>query len=442
MLEEHFRVRALNDRELKQGRYVLYWMQSSQRVEGNHALDYAIEKANRLKQPLLIAFGVTGFPEANYRHYKFMIEGLVETQNSLIDLGAGVSFQIKDPVKLINELSNQASLLVLDQGYLRTIKQWYGKLLRVVKCRAIQVESNVVVPVEIASNKEEYSAATFRRKIAKLVEQFLHKQKISEIEKTNKTNNMLLDRNSISHLNLEKIPYIASFKGGYSEAKHYLEEFIADKLDEYHERKNDPTLSNVSNMSPYLHFGQISPIEIAMEVKESSSKGSNTYLEELIVRRELAINFVHYNQSYDSIECLPEWCKKTINEHKKDTRPFTYSKTEFENAKTHDPYWNAAQLEMVKTGKMHGYMRMYWGKKIIEWSKTPEKAYRLMLYLNNKYELDGRDPNGYAGVAWCFGKHDRPWKERPIFGKIRYMNNKGLERKFKIKGYESKWINS
>jgi deoxyribodipyrimidine photo-lyase len=439
---EASRVKELNDKKLRKGKYVLYWMQSSQRIEGNHSLNYAIEKANKHKQRLLVAFGLTNFPEANNRHYKFMLEGLIETQNRLLEIGAGVSFQVKPPFELISELSNQASMLVLDQGYLRIIKKWYNKIIPRIKCKAIQVESNVVVPVGIASNKEEYSAATFRRKISKIVDKFLHQQKIPEINKTNKNENQLLENNSISNLKIDKISYNTSFRGGYREAKHHLDEFLAERLDEYHNKKNDPTLNKVSNMSPYLHFGQISPIEIALAVKEFSSKGSNAYLEELIVRRELAINFVHYNQYYDMIECLPDWCRKTLNEHKKDTRQFIYSKKEFEKAKTHDPYWNAAQIEMLKTGKMHGYMRMYWGKKIIEWSKTPEEAYHIMLYLNNKYELDGRDPNGYAGIAWCFGKHDRPWKERPIFGKIRYMNDRGLERKFKIKEYEVKWINS
>jgi deoxyribodipyrimidine photo-lyase len=168
---------------------------------------------------------------------------------------------------------------------------------------------------------------------------------------------------------------------------------------------------------------------------ETGSRGSEAYLEELIVRRELAVNFVHYNQHYDSIECLPEWCRKTLREHAGNSREYVYTLEEFEEARTHDPYWNAAQREMVETGKMHGYMRMYWGKKIIEWTETPGDAYRIALYLNNRYELDGRDPNGYAGVAWCFGKHDRPWRERPIFGKIRYMNDRGLERKFDMKLY-------
>jgi deoxyribodipyrimidine photo-lyase len=188
-------------------------------------------------------------------------------------------------------------------------------------------------------------------------------------------------------------------------------------------------------MSPYLHFGQISPLYIALMILETGSLGVDSYLEELIIRRELAINFVFYNIHYDSFEGLHEWQKKTLSEHRNDLRDYIYSESELENAETHDPYWNAAQKEMTTKGKMHGYMRMYWGKKIIEWTKTPEQAYNTALHLNNKYELDGRDPNGFAGIAWCFGKHDRPWKERTIFGKIRYMNANGLKRKFDADAY-------
>jgi deoxyribodipyrimidine photo-lyase len=188
-------------------------------------------------------------------------------------------------------------------------------------------------------------------------------------------------------------------------------------------------------MSPYLHFGQISPLEIALEVSNTNSPGSESYLEELIVRRELSMNFVFYNDNYDNIECLPNWAKETLELHAMDPRDYNYSFRELEKAATHDPFWNAAQYEMTKFGKMHGYMRMYWGKKILEWTDSPEEAYNICVTLNDKYELDGRDPNGYTGVAWCFGKHDRAWKEREIFGKVRYMNDKGLRRKFDIEEY-------
>jgi deoxyribodipyrimidine photo-lyase len=217
-----------------------------------------------------------------------------------------------------------------------------------------------------------------------------------------------------------------------------LDAFIRDKLKHYNDLRNDPGTDYGSQMSPYLHFGQISPLEIALKVRRARGKAKDAkeaYLEELIVRRELSMNFVHYNPHYDAYQSLPDWAQKTLKAHEKDHRETIYSLEEFEHARTHDPYWNAAQTEMVDTGKMHNYMRMYWGKKILEWSKTPEKAYRTALSLNNKYELDGRDPNGFTGVAWCFGKHDRAWPERPIFGKIRYMNAAGLRRKFDIEAY-------
>jgi len=191
-------------------------------------------------------------------------------------------------------------------------------------------------------------------------------------------------------------------------------------------------------MSPYLHFGQISPLEITLEISKTRSRSKEAYLEELIVRRELSMNFVHYNETYDSYDSIPQWARKTLRAHQKDRRDYLYRREEFEQGKTHDPYWNAAQKEMVVTGKMHGYMRMYWGKKILEWSKTPQEAFETALYLNNKYELDGRNPNGFTGVAWCFGKHDRPWGERAIFGNVRYMNEGGLKRKFDAEKYVEK----
>jgi deoxyribodipyrimidine photo-lyase len=241
---------------------------------------------------------------------------------------------------------------------------------------------------------------------------------------------------AISKLHIDRtVQKVSSFQGGTQEARNHLEVFLEGKLDQFPELRNDPTLDYLSHMSPYLHFGQISPLFIALKASETKSPGTEAFLEELIVRRELSMNFVYYNKKYDLFEAVPEWAKKTLRAHKKDKRQYTYTLEELEPAKTHDPYWNAAQKEMVIKGKMHGYMRMYWGKKIIEWSRTPEGAFRSTLYLNNKYELDGRDPNGFTGVAWCFGKHDRPWGERPIFGNVRYMNDKGLRRKFDADGY-------
>jgi deoxyribodipyrimidine photo-lyase len=212
--------------------------------------------------------------------------------------------------------------------------------------------------------------------------------------------------------------------------------------------RNNPTRDAQSNLSPYLHFGQISAQRVALEVlkylslppfaREGTEGGIShaAFLEELIIRRELSDNFCFYNRDYDNFEGFPDWAKKTLNKHRKDRRDYIYTVKQFEHAKTHDDLWNAAQMEMAKRGKMHGYMRMYWAKKILEWTESPEKAMEVAIYLNDQYELDGRDPNGYAGIAWSIGGvHDRAWNERPIFGKIRYMSYNGCKAKFDIKQY-------
>ena len=440
------RIKKINSINLKERKFVIYWMQSSHRTEYNLALDYAIFMGKKLDKPVIVFFGITNFLEANHRHYKFMLEGLVEVEKALDSLGIKFVFKKISPEKGIIELSKEACLVVVDRGYLRLNKTWYYLAKHGVKCPLFQVEDNVVVPVELASNKEEYSAATFRPKIHMKSSFFLRELKF------NKPKRYSLDC-KIESLNLKKINQIIDslklnpnihptnyFRGGPSEAQNHLKNFINNKLPNYANNRNDPNLESLSNLSPYLHFGQISPIQITQKVVSSANpdESKQVFLEELIVRRELAINYVFYNKNYDSFEGLPNWTKKTLLEHKNDERHYNYSIKEFEEAKTHDPYWNAAQNQMRFTGKMHGYMRMYWGKKIIEWTNTPQIAFEIALTLNNIYELDGRDPNGYTGVAWCFGKHDRPWKEREIFGKIRYMNDKGLRRKFDADKYVKK----
>jgi len=427
---------------MKKGAYVLYWMQASQRAEWNHALEYAILKANELKQPLLVFFGITDhFPEANERHYTFMLEGLREVKQSLEQRGIRMVILHQSPERGVVRLAKRASLVVVDRGYLNIQKQWRRDAANQIDCPLIQVETDVIVPVEETSAKEEYAAATIRPKILKKLNHFL--VPLREGEPILSSLSMDFDSfglqtidKAISKLHIDRsITKVDSFNGGTKEALNHLEIFLEGKLDRFPELRNDPTLDYLSHMSPYLHFGQISPLLIALEVKKTRSSGIEAFLEELIIRRELSMNFVFYNGQYDSYEAIPDWTKKTLNTHKKDKRPYLYSLKELEGAQTHDPYWNAAQKEMVILGKMHGYMRMYWGKKILEWSKTPEEAFRIALYLNNKYELDGRDPNGFTGVAWCFGKHDRPWGEKPIFGNVRYMNDKGLKRKFDADEY-------
>jgi deoxyribodipyrimidine photo-lyase len=436
------RIKALNRKEIRKGGYVLYWMQTSHRVEYNHALEFAILKANELRQPLIVFFGITDqFPEANERHYTFMLEGLKEVKHSLEKRGIQMVILHKSPEIGVLQLSKKASLVVVDRGYLRIQRGWRDDASKKINCPLIQVETDVVVPVEETSIKEEYAAATIRSKIKRKLDAFLVPLKEHEPI----TDSLSLDFDSfnigdvekaISKLRIDRsVKRVNGFHGGTKEGISHLEIFLESKLDRFPELRNDPTLDYLSHMSPYLHFGQISPLYIALKVSKTRSLGAEAFLEELIIRRELSMNFVFYNEKYDSFTSIPDWAKKTLRTHQKDRRPYLYSRKELENAGTHDPYWNAAQKEMVIRGKMHGYMRMYWGKKILEWSKTPEEAFKIALYLNNKYELDGRDPNGFTGVAWCFGKHDRPWGERAIFGNVRYMNEKGLKRKFDVDKY-------
>jgi deoxyribodipyrimidine photo-lyase len=436
------RLKIINEQSIREGNFVLYWMQASQRVEYNHALEYSISKANKLNRPLLVYFGITdSYPDANERHYHFMLEGLKEVQLSLEKIGIKLVIKKSSPDMGAIELAKTASMLIVDRGYTKIEREWVKLVAENITCPLIQVESNVIVPVEIASPKEEYSAATLRPKISKVIGRYLEPigHNVPEKDSFNfgfSSFDIRDIKKAIYQLEIENtVKKSEFFHGGTTEAKKLLQNFIKNKLDSYSEDKNDPTKQCVSNMSSYLHFGQISPLHIALMIRKTDSPGVESYLEELIIRRELAINFVFYNPNYDSFNGLHEWQKKTLNEHRNDPREYTYSERELENAETHDPYWDAAQKEMTTIGKMHGYMRMYWGKKIIEWTKTPEQAYKTALYLNNKYELDGRSPNGFAGIAWCFGKHDRPWKERAIFGKIRYMNAKGLKRKFDADGY-------
>ena len=420
-------------------------MQAAQRAEWNHALEYAVGQANGLGKPLVCFFGLTEqFPEANERHYSFMLEGLSRTRAELLDRGIGLVIGRGSPDQGVIELGRRACLVVVDDGYLRIEKRWRSAAAAALNCSVLQVATNVVVPVWTASPKEEYSAATLRPKIGRRLADFLVPLAGTSLRK--RSLNLPWESVDIRNpgavlagLSIDRrvLPSL-SYRGGTAEARRRLAGFVRNKLATYAEARNDPSRDAQSGLSPYLHFGQISPLFIILEVKKGPSYGQAAFLEELIVRRELAMNFVHYNGAYDRFAGLPDWAKETLLEHKSDPRPFTYTMPELESARTHDPYWNAAQKEMALTGKMHGYMRMYWGKKILEWSASPEEAFRTALTLNNRYELDGRDANGFAGVAWCFGKHDRPWARRAVYGTVRSMTEGGLRRKFDAEAYVRK----
>ncbi len=442
------RIKTLNDKQVQPRKYVLYWMQSSQRAEDNHALEFAIQQANELNLPLLVGFGIMDdYPDANVRHYTFMLQGLQDAQKTLAKRGIKMVVQHGNPEDVAIKLSKDAALVVVDRGYLKPAKQWREKAAKEMPCKLIQVETDVVVPVDTVSNHAEFAARTIRPKITRLLEKFI--QPVEKVKLKNKSLDLdvsgfdLSDVDKLANsLKLDKsvLAVDTPYSGGQTTARKTFSDFLEQRFKTYVANRNQPQTSDTSYMSRYLHFGNISPLEIVAMLREQGRGQENidSYIEEVIVRRELAINFCNFNENYDSFECLPAWAKKTLNEHKDDQRKHLYSLEQLEKAQTHDSYWNAAQQEQIYTGYMHNYMRMYWGKKILEWSATPEEAFKNALYLNNKYFIDGRNANGFVGVAWCFGVHDRPWTRRPIFGTVRYMNAAGLERKADPKAYVKK----
>jgi len=419
-------------------------MQAAQRIRWNHALAYAVEQANRSHLPVIVVFCLTGrFPEANLRHYAFMLAGLAGVKRDCTERGIGFFLLRGDPPELIGELGRRAALVVTDRGYLRIQRHWRRRVADRLDCPLIEVETEAVVPVEAVYGKDAFSAAVLRPRIWRRLPEFLKDPEgdSPQIDSLGVSPDLPGERLELDTA-LERIEIDRSvspsrfFSGGYSEAEKRLEQFVVERLPLYAETRNDPGRDWQSDLSPYIHFGQIAAAEVAARVLRQGHAGVEAFLEELIVRRELALNFVWYRpDDYDTFQAIPEWARRTLAAHQGDPRPLLYSPEELAAGKTADPYWNAAQKEMVATGKMHGYMRMYWGKKIIEWSPTPEEAFQTALHLNNRYLLDGRDANGFTGVAWCFGLHDRPWKEREVFGQVRYMNDRGLERKFDMAAY-------
>lgn len=416
----------------------------------NHALCHALEIAGELALPLVAGFVLTPeFPESNLRHYVFMLEGIADVQQELKARGIPFVIRTGPMVDGVLSLAEKAAWVVTDVGYLRIQRQWRAQVAKGLKCPYTEVETDAIVPVSAASVKEEYAARTLRPKIMKQLDAYLAPVLLPEYQLKNAHSPVppsdFIDPVKLAGqaASVKNILPVKTFQGGYAEARRRLDRFIAENLAGYETLARDPVAGCQSDLGPYLHFGQISPVEIIREIRASSAPEAAraAFIEQVAVRRELAVNFVFYNPGYDQYEsAVPAWAKQTLFEHQKDPRPYLYSADVLEQGKTHDPYWNAAQTEMVVTGKMHNYMRMYWGKKIIEWTRTPEEAFHLMLMLNNRYELDGRDANGFTGVAWCFGRHDRPWGERPVFGKVRYMNAEGLRRKFAINEYVNRYL--
>ena len=426
------------------GACVVYWMQRSQRAIDNLALDMAVEVANALRLPVVVYFApVPFYPHANLRHYQFLNEGIPDIAEACVRRNIGFvlrRFPDHSLIRFCDEV--RPALVIGDENPMREPNHWREIATKKWKVPLWTVDSDVIVPSKLLE-KAQYAAHTIRPRLQAHLRKFLVPSKnphahiawkkpahlASLNPDTDITENWPLDRSVLP---------VSHWRGGTTEALRLLRKFIKHKLRNYGTLRNKPELDRTSRLSPYLHFGHISPITIALAIRKADAPQADkeSFFNELIVWRELAINLVHFNPDYDTFECAEPWAHRTLAKHAKDPRSVTYSRNQLERAETHDQLWNAAQMQMLTQGWMHNYLRMYWAKKILEWSKSPAEAHRTAVYLNDKYFLDGRDPNGYAGIAWAIvGKFDRPWFERPIFGQIRYMSAASTGRKFDSKKY-------
>jgi len=440
-----------NQAELpKQPRAVVYWMQRAQRIGDNPALELAIEAANLLGLPCLVYFTlIPSFPGATLRPFRFLLEGLREVAEEAAERGLRLVIR-RPPATLEGFLAEvDAALLVGDENPCREPARWRAVLAQRVKIPYVTVDADVVVPSR-RFNRSFVLLHHFRPHLKRALPEFLvappeprplHSwpladEKLPGIvpEEAGAAERLWQDFElGLKGVDASVAP-TESFHGGPKSARRQLESFLQRGLRDYDVARNLPERDGTSRLSPWLHFGHIGPREIAWRAAQVPGIPSATlerFHEELIGWRELAVLFVRHTPNYDNWECAAEWARKSLTEHASDPRPYKYSYEQLDRAETHDELWNAAQLQMTRTGWMHGYLRMYWAKKILEWSPHPEVAFTWAVALNDRYQLDGRDPNGYAGVAWAVvGRHDRPWFNRPVFGLIRTMTGNSIAKKF------------
>ena len=449
LLAPHPRVRVLRPGAPDPaGSCVVYWMQRAQRGRDNPALNMAIALGNALGQPVLAVFSLTAdYPEAQRRHYRFLVEGLVDAEKDLMKRNVPLIVRIGQPGDVVPALVAEvgASVLVGDENPVRIGQRWRDQVAGKLEVPFHLVDADVVVPTSLFP-KEEFAARTLRPKIHRVLQDYLKPLPSPDARfpwRGSQPAGEVVDADGLmARLKVGGVPEVAGYRGGASEARRRLSRFVRDRLNHYARDRNEPTPYSTTELSAHLHFGHISPMTIALEALQSEATGENVeaLLEELIVRRELAINFIARNPAYDEFAGCPEWARKTLAKHADDPRPVLYTAAELEAARTHDPLWNAAQTEVVVTGRMHNYLRMYWAKKILEWTADADTAFQIAIDLNDRYEMDGRDPNGYTGVAWAIGgKHDRPWPERPIFGTVRFMSYESTRRKFNSQAYIA-WV--
>jgi deoxyribodipyrimidine photo-lyase len=435
------RVDTERTRTLKEGRAgegpVLYWMSREQRAEDNWALLHAQDLAVARDRPLVVAFCLApAFLGAAVRQYAFMLKGLRGTVEALRDSNLGFRLLRGDPGEEVASLAAGVDALhiVTDADPLKVKGAWREALLAATDRPVTLVDAHNVVPVWAASDKREWAAYTIRPRIHRQLPRFLTElppllehphswdDGAEELDPASLLGSMDLDAS---------VPEVDRPRPGPGAGIDLLAEFIDQRLDTYDEARNDPSVDGTSRLSPYLHFGQLSPQRAAWEAHQADLGGTDAFIEEAVVRRELADNFCHYEPRYDSTAVFPDWARATLEDHLSDPRERIYGLEELEKGRTDDQLWNAAQRQMVRTGWMHGYMRMYWAKRLLVWTPTPEDAMAVAIHLNDRYQLDGRDPNGYAGIAWSIGGvHDRAWGPRPVFGKVRSMSPTATPRKF------------
>jgi deoxyribodipyrimidine photo-lyase len=426
------RGRKLNPHPIQPGP-IVYWMNREMRLDDNWALLAAGELAENHQQPLVIIFSLfdrfgSAKNQPDDRMFHRMKQGLKlvrdQAQRSNLNFYVLHGETIERITAFLIEI--KAGTLVTDFSPLKDMRLLRDQLAKTISVPMFEVDAHNIIPVWVASDKQEWGAYTLRPKIHRLLGNYL-----IPFPKLRRYSSLL-------YRGQHDASFLDSITGEFNPKK-ALTTFMDSRLKIY-EQRNDPNVEATSQLSSYFHFGHLASQTVALAVK-ATGQPHESFLEELIVRKELADNFCFYNPHYDSVKGFPEWARKTLSTHQKDRREYLYEFDVFATGKTHDEAWNAAQLQMVKTGYMHGYMRMYWAKKILEWTPSAEVALKIANELNDRYELDGRDPNGYTGTAWAIGGvHDRPWQERPIFGMIRYMNAAGLKRKFDIGAYIRRWL--
>lgn len=429
---------------------VVYWCTREQRFEDNWSLHTAAQLAASWHQPLLVVVALRSDLRqfaGTARWLEFMLLGLEELEARLRRQKIVLQVLVGDPPESISQLCGdiKAGAVVVDFYPLKVYRQWQAELTRRLDVPILEVDAHNCVPCRVVSSKQEYAARTIRPKLERLLPEYLSLFP-GELPATPgwrrswpKVAWPQLRRQLKVDITIAPVSWI---KPGAKAAHDQLQHFITTKLENYATDRNYPELDAQSDLSPFIHFGHISAQRVAWEIERLGSRNQKVvasqaaFLEELIIRRELADNFCWYQPNYDQVAGFPEWARLTLAKHQSDPRPYRYSLHQLTQAQTHDPAWNAAQRQLVLQGKMHGYMRMYWAKKILEWTESAAEAMEYAISLNDRYELDGRDPNGYVGVAWSLGGvHDRPWPERPIFGTVRSMTLRGLERKINLERY-------